>query len=106
MFKKGQTKKGGRKAGTPNKANQQIKESFKLLIENNLNTLQNDLDSLAPKDRLRMIIDLSAYVIPKLKSIDAVVEAEQQMNILNLGEGTPIDLEEIRAIVKDINEDY
>ncbi len=104
-FKKG-NKLGGRTPGAKGKANQQIKESFKLLIENNLDTLQNDLESLAPKDRIKMIIDLASYVVPKLKSIDAVVEAEQQMNVLNLGTGTPIDLEEIRNIVKEVNEEY
>ena len=67
-------KYGGRKKGTPNLVTQDIREAFQKLIEDNLPQLEKDLASLEPKERLKMIVDLSAYVIPKLKQID--IESE------------------------------
>ena len=40
-----------------------------MLVENNLGRLQNDLDELEPKDRLRFIIDLSKFILPQLQAV-------------------------------------
>jgi hypothetical protein len=66
---------GGRKDGSKNKVTQDIRKAFENLINNNIETMQKDLDALESKDRLRMIIDLSAYVIPKLKQIELEASA-------------------------------
>lgn len=66
---------GGRKDGSKNKVTQDIRKAFENLINNNIDTMQKDLDALESKDRLRMIIDLSAYVIPKLKQIELEASA-------------------------------
>jgi hypothetical protein len=71
----------GRKAGTPNKATKDIRHAFTLLIESNIDTLQQDLDSLEPKDRLKLIIELSQYVIPKLRSVDLKSDVEEIVSI-------------------------
>lgn len=66
---KGQ-KLGGRKKGTPNKATVSIRDSFKKLIENNLEQLEADLLELKASERIRAIVELSKFCVPTLKSVD------------------------------------
>jgi hypothetical protein len=70
---KGHKKEGGRVAGVPNKATKDIKEAYRLLIEKNLDNLTGWLELIAAKDpekAIRIISDLSEYVIPKLARTD------------------------------------
>jgi len=60
----------GRSAGTPNKATTEIKEAFQMLLEDNLPTLQRDISSLAPKERVKFMLELATFIIPKMKSVD------------------------------------
>jgi hypothetical protein len=85
-FEKNHQLSKGRPKGSKGKANQQIKDAFKLLIENNLESLQKDLDSLESKDRLKMIIDLSSFVVPKMRSVEANVETTNFINDFNIRE--------------------
>jgi hypothetical protein len=64
----------GRKAGTPNKATTEIKEAFQMLLEDNLPTLQRDISSLEPKERVKFMLDLASFIIPKMKAIDVKSE--------------------------------
>lgn len=61
---------GGRKKGTRNKLTSEIRERFRILVDNNLDRLQEDLDSLEPKDRTRMIVELSKFILPTLKATE------------------------------------
>jgi len=63
-------KTGGRNKGTPNKTTTEIREHFQTLISNNLDLLDNDLKDLKPIERLKMIIELSKFVIPVLKATE------------------------------------
>ncbi len=63
-------KTGGRSEGTPNKITTDIREHFTNLIQINLDTLQNDIKTLKPIDRIKVLIELSKFVIPVLKAID------------------------------------
>jgi hypothetical protein len=59
----------GRPKGTPNKVTTDIKEAYKKLIEDNLDNLTGWLEKIAEKDpekAIRILNDLSEYVIPKL----------------------------------------
>ena len=76
MFKKG-NQLGGRKAGAVGKVNAKTKEFFALLLENNLSKLQSDIDSLEPKDRLKILIDLAGFIVPKMKSVENNIEVKQ-----------------------------
>jgi hypothetical protein len=65
-------KTGGRSLGTENKITKDIREHFSNLIEMNLETLNNDIAALSPKDRVKTLIELAKFVVPTLKAIDIV----------------------------------
>jgi hypothetical protein len=59
----------GRPHGALNKSTKDIKEAYKLLIENNLDNLTIWIEAVAAKDpekAIRILSDLSEYVVPKL----------------------------------------
>ena len=60
----------GRPKGIPNKTTTEIKEAFQMLLEDNLPTLQRDISSLAPKERVKFMLELASFIIPKMKSVD------------------------------------
>lgn len=60
-FKPGETKKGGRVKGTPNRTSEEIRQSLLKLFDDNLLRLQKDLDSMAPKDRAYLLINLARH---------------------------------------------
>lgn len=66
---KGLPKTGGRKAGTPNKATQSIKEHITDIINDNKEQMIEDLRSLRPKDRLTILVGLMQYVLPKQQNV-------------------------------------
>ena len=71
----------GRKAGTPNKATKDIRDAFTLLIENNLSKLQEDINGLEPKERVKLLLDMAQFVVPKLRSIDLKSDVEETITI-------------------------
>jgi hypothetical protein len=77
MFKG--TRQNGRTPGTQNKTTKEIRETFKNLLENNLEQVQSDLDSLEPKDRVLFLLKLTSFVIPTLRSIEV-----NEMNIKDI----------------------
>ena len=60
----------GRPKGIPNKTTTEIKEAFQMLLEDNLPTLQRDISSLEPKERVKFMLELANFIIPKMKSVD------------------------------------
>jgi hypothetical protein len=91
-------KTGGRTAGTLNKNTSELRERFTLLIENNFDKLQNDIDLLEPKDRIKVILELAKFVVPTLKAIELSTGNENGFNpiVINLGAG--INPDEVRTI--------
>ena len=67
---KGTPNLNGRPKGAVNNSTAKVKESFSMLLENNLSTLQSDLDSLKPGERLRIILELASFLIPKIKAVE------------------------------------
>jgi hypothetical protein len=81
-FKKGKPKTGGKKKGVPNKITRDIKEAYRQLIENNLDNLTGWLEKIAEKDpekAIRIISDLSEYIIPKLARTDLTGKIKQDI---------------------------
>ena len=73
--------------GVPNKSTNEVRRAFQLLVENNLPKMQNDLDSLEPKDRVKIMLDMAKFILPQLQSIsiDDLREQEAQgFNVLTI----------------------
>jgi hypothetical protein len=83
MFKG--TRQIGRTPGTQNKTTKEIRETFKNLLENNLELIQEDLNELDPKDRVMFLLKLTSFVIPTLRSIE--------VNEMNIKDIEPIIIE-------------
>ena len=64
------------RAGVSDKCTMQTREAFQKLVENNLPQLQQDLDSLDPKDRVKAIIQLASFILPKLAAVDVTTQGE------------------------------
>jgi hypothetical protein len=69
---------GGRTKGVPNKQTSEIRHYLTQLIENNLETLESDLNELNAKDRLNIVIQLLKYVTPQFKSVEIIDNNENQ----------------------------
>lgn len=67
QFAEGNT---GKPKGANSKQNKEIRERFKMLLNNNMDKIQDDLNELKPKERIDAIISLASYVIPKLKATE------------------------------------
>ena len=80
-FEKGNKFGKGRPLGSTNKINNDIRERFLELLETNLQKFQEDLDNLEPKERIKTMINLASFVIPKLKAIE-YKEENSQMKII------------------------
>ncbi len=68
-FEKGRKKTGGRKKGSTNKDIQQIRDAFRMLVEDNLENMTKWLEDVAadsPKQALDTIQGLAEFSIPKL----------------------------------------
>ena len=73
----------GRKVGSQNLTTQSIKQNLQMLVENNIETLDADIKSLSPKDRIKAITDLVKYIIPQLKQVDAEVTNTTDLTFLD-----------------------
>jgi len=69
-FEKGHNKATGRPKGSYNKATSKVREAYTKLLEDNLEQLKEDFAELDSKDRIRLFLDLSKYVIPQLKQTE------------------------------------
>ena len=77
----------GTRKGVGNRVTNEVRKSFQLLVENNLERLQNDLDELEPKDRIRFILDMAKFILPTLQavSVDDLRENEAKgFNVLTI----------------------
>ena len=83
-FVKGQvTNPRGRRKGSQNKINGKTREIFQLIVEANHEQLKEDIASLEPRDRVRAIIDLTQYFLPKMSvaQVEANVQSETRISI-------------------------
>ena len=77
----------GTRKGVGNRVTNEVRKSFQLLVENNLERLQNDLDELEPKDRLKFILEMARFILPTLQavSVDDLRENEAEgFNVLTI----------------------
>jgi hypothetical protein len=69
----------GRPKGVQNRVTTEIKEVINQFINDNIGNLQNEFNNLESKDKLRFLIDLLPYVIPKLQSLEVKDPIEQEI---------------------------
>lgn len=58
----------GKPLGAKNKSTLLMRDRIQSLFDTNFETIQDDLESLEPKDRLKFMTDLMPYLMPKLQS--------------------------------------
>lgn len=85
-FEKGHKKVGGRQQGSKNKSTTKVREAFTNLLEDNLDQLREDFKELEPKDRIRLFMELSKYVIPQLKSTEITGDSNKPIPVVNMSE--------------------
>lgn len=93
----------GKPKGTLNKTTRDIKEAYRQLIENNLDNLTSWLKQIAAKDpekAIKILSDLSEYVIPKLARTDLTSGNEKLPNPVNITVTDPKIGEELKKLLK------
>ena len=83
-FEKCRENTGGRKAGTPNKATTDLKSKISALVDEQFETIQTDLESLDPKERVTAYLKFLEYVLPKQREqkIDLSTLTDEQIDDL------------------------
>ena len=71
----------GRPKGIPNKTTTEIREAFSELLQGNLEQLKVDIASLEPASRVKLLLDMAQFVVPKLRSIDLQSDIEETITI-------------------------
>ena len=71
----------GRPKGSVGKSNNKIREAFQMLLEDNLPTLKRDISNLEPKERVKFMLELASFIIPKMKAIDVKSENTETITI-------------------------
>lgn len=61
---------GGRTKGSKNKTTENIRNTFLHFIEDNLDRMQDDFDTLEAKDRFRYLFEMAKFILPSLKAIE------------------------------------
>ena len=80
-FKEGNNMGRGRPKGASNKSTETIKRSISMLLENNIDTVQSDLDEMQPRDRVNALLQFMKFVIPTQKAIEIDTKvSEEELN--------------------------
>lgn len=78
MGRKGGSKTGGRKKGTPNKVNRDMKEWILDVLNASQDAFLVNLKQTEPKDFCKVFLSLMGYVMPKMVAVSAeeMIKAE------------------------------
>ena len=64
-FETGRPKSGGRARGVENKNKLSLKSKILSIVENQIDSLEYDLENMDAKDKLNIVLKLIEYVLPK-----------------------------------------
>ena len=59
----------GRPKNSLNKVNAIAKTHFETLLNGNLQQINKDIAELKPYERLKILLEITSYIIPKLKAV-------------------------------------
>ena len=62
-------KYGGRQKGTPNRMTKELRSVLKDILYQELEQIQEHLETLNPKERVELLIKLMPYALPKVTSV-------------------------------------
>lgn len=102
-FKEGNA---GRPKGAKNKVTNDIKLKFETLLNDNLTTLQSDIDKMQPRWRVHYILELAKYVIPTLRATDIDLTTNEDnfkiitLNMPDIGNRTTKNITFKKPIIK------
>ena len=85
----------GRPKGSQNKGTKEVRELVNQLLDENFENIQKDVDSLEPIERLKFLVALLPYVLPKQQAINEVTNDPQKIIV----EG--ISTEELNELLGD-----
>lgn len=74
-------KKSTRK-GKPNAHTSEIRQHFQTLLEENLETLQDDLNNMDPVQRVKVILDMAKFVLPTLRATELSASEKSQGGVV------------------------
>jgi hypothetical protein len=77
-FKEGNNMGRGRPKGASNKSTETIKRSISMLLENNIDTVQSDLDEMQPRDRVNALLQFMKFVIPTPRAVEIDTRTSQE----------------------------
>ena len=60
----------GRPRNSPNKVTKAVREKFQQLVENQLETLEEDFASLPARERIKYTLEMARFCIPQLKAVE------------------------------------
>ena len=97
-YQKGQSgNPQGRPKGSKNKVKDKVLNLLTSIVEDNIERLQEDLDSLEPQDRVKALTNLIGYILPKQQAVKAdVTDEREQIVITNLSSESISALERIK----------
>ena len=62
-------KYGGRQKGTPNRLTKELRAVLKEALHKELESIDDSLDQLEPKERIEVLIKLMPFVFPKMNAV-------------------------------------
>ncbi len=78
-FEKGHNLSKGRPKNSPNKTTKEIRDSFQLFVEDNVDKFQEWIEKVAetnPAKAIELVSNLSEYILPKLSRSEIKAEIE------------------------------